>query len=38
MKDPIVVVKDVTKEYIMGEVTVKASDKMSFEIFLEVNL
>ncbi len=33
MKDPIVVVKDVTKEYIMGEVTVKASDKMSFEIF-----
>jgi len=33
MKDPIVVVKDVTKEYVMGEVTVKASDKMSFEIF-----
>ena len=33
MKDPIVVVKDVTKQYIMGEVTVKASDKMSFEIF-----
>jgi putative ABC transport system ATP-binding protein len=33
MKDPIVIVKDVTKEYIMGEVTVKASDKMSFEIF-----
>lgn len=33
MKDPIVVVKDVTKEYIMGEVTVKASDKMSFEIY-----
>lgn len=33
MKDPIVVVKDVTKEYIMGEVTVKASDKMSFQIF-----
>lgn len=33
MKDPIVVVKDVTKEYIMGEVRVKASDKMSFEIF-----
>lgn len=32
MKDPIVVVKDVTKEYIMGEVKVKASDKMSFEI------
>ena len=24
MKDPIVIVKDVTKEYIMGEVTVKA--------------
>lgn len=33
MKDPIVVIKDVTKEYIMGEVTVKASDKMSFEIY-----
>lgn len=33
MKDPIVIVKDVTKEYIMGEVTVKASDKMSFEIY-----
>lgn len=33
MKDPIVVVKEVTKEYIMGEVTVKASDKMSFEIY-----
>lgn len=33
MKDPIVVVKDVTKEYVMGEVMVKASDKMSFEIF-----
>jgi len=32
MKDPIVIVKDVTKEYNMGEVTVKASDKMSFEI------
>lgn len=33
MKEPIVIVKDVTKEYVMGEVTVKASDKMSFEIF-----
>lgn len=33
MKDPIVIVKDVTKEYIMGEVTVKASDRMSFEIY-----
>lgn len=33
MKDPIVLVKEVTKEYIMGEVTVKASDKMSFEIY-----
>ena len=32
MKDPIVVVKDVTKEYTMGEIKVKASDKMSFEI------
>lgn len=32
MKDPIVVVKDVTKEYFIGEVKVKASDKMSFEI------
>ncbi|MBC2582158.1 ABC transporter ATP-binding protein [Clostridium sp. DJ247] len=32
MKDPIVVVKDVIKEYTMGEVTVKASDGMSFEI------
>ncbi len=32
MKDPIVVVKEVTKEYTMGEVKVKASDKMSFEI------
>jgi putative ABC transport system ATP-binding protein len=33
MRDPIVIVKDVTKEYIMGEVTVNASDKMSFEIY-----
>ncbi|MVX64705.1 ABC transporter ATP-binding protein [Clostridium chromiireducens] len=33
MKDPIVIVKDVTKEYNMGEVTVKASDEMNFEIF-----
>jgi len=33
MKDPIVVVKDVTKEYIMGEIKVKASNKMSFEIW-----
>lgn len=32
MKDPIVVVKDVTKEYTMGEITVKASDNMNFEI------
>lgn len=32
MKDPIVVVKDITKEYIMGEVRVKAADKMNFEI------
>lgn len=32
MKDPIVIVKEVTKEYTMGEVKVKASDKMSFEI------
>ena len=32
MKDPIVLVKDVTKEYTMGEIKVKASDKMSFEI------
>jgi putative ABC transport system ATP-binding protein len=32
VKDPIVIVKDVTKEYTMGEIKVKASDKMSFEI------
>lgn len=32
MKDPIVVVKDVIKEYTMGEVKVKASDGMNFEI------
>jgi len=32
MKEPIVVVKEVTKEYTMGEIKVKASDKMSFEI------
>ena len=33
MEDPIVVVKDVTKEYTMGEIKVKASDGMNFEIF-----
>jgi putative ABC transport system ATP-binding protein len=33
MKEPIIIVKDVIKEYVMGEVTVKASDNMSFEIF-----
>lgn len=33
MKEPIVLVKEVTKEYTMGEVKVKAADKMSFEIF-----
>lgn len=33
MKEPIVVVKDITKEYTMGEVNVKASDCMNFEIF-----
>jgi putative ABC transport system ATP-binding protein len=33
MKEPIVIVKDLVKEYVMGEVTVKASDNMSFEIF-----
>jgi len=33
LNDPIVIVKDVTKEYTMGEVKVKASDRMSFEIF-----
>lgn len=32
MKEPIVVVKDVVKKYTMGEVTVKASDGMNFEI------
>jgi len=32
MRDPIVVVNDVTKEYTMGEIKVKASDKMNFEI------
>ncbi len=32
MRDKIVIVKDVTKEYIMGEVTVKAADGMSFDI------
>ena len=32
MKNPIVVVKDVTKEYTMGEIKVKASNNMSFEI------
>lgn len=33
MKEPIVIVENVVKEYAMGEVTVKASDNMSFEIF-----
>lgn len=32
MTDNIIVVKDVVKEYIMGEVTVKAANGMSFEI------
>jgi len=32
VKNPIVVVKDVTKEYTMGEIKVKASNNMSFEI------
>ncbi len=32
MKKPIVIVENVVKEYVMGEVTVKASDNMSFEI------
>jgi putative ABC transport system ATP-binding protein len=32
VKDPIVIVKDVTKEYTMGEIKVKASDMMNFEI------
>lgn len=32
MKDNIVVVKDVYKEYTMGEVKVKASDGMNFEV------
>lgn len=32
MKDPIVVVKDVVKEYTMGEIIVKASDGMNFQI------
>ncbi|MCX7708767.1 MAG: ABC transporter ATP-binding protein [Clostridia bacterium] len=32
MKDKIVVVRDVVKEYGMGEVTVKAANGMSFEI------
>lgn len=33
MKAPIVTVKDIVKEYAMGEVTVKASNNMNFEIF-----
>lgn len=33
MKEPIVIVKEVVKEYAMGEVTVKASDNMNFEIY-----
>jgi putative ABC transport system ATP-binding protein len=33
MKTPIVTVKDIVKEYAMGEVTVKASNNMSFKIF-----
>lgn len=33
MKEPIVIVKEVVKEYAMGEVTVKASDHMNFEIY-----
>ncbi len=33
MEAPIILVKDITKEYIMGEVKVKASDRMNFEIF-----
>jgi putative ABC transport system ATP-binding protein len=32
MKDSIIVLKDVIKEYIMGEVTVKAADGMGFEV------
>ncbi|MCT8978717.1 ABC transporter ATP-binding protein [Clostridium sp. CX1] len=32
MGDPIVVVKDVIKEYTMGEIVVKASDGINFEI------
>jgi putative ABC transport system ATP-binding protein len=32
VKDPIVIVKDVSKEYTMGEIKVKASDMMNFEI------
>jgi putative ABC transport system ATP-binding protein len=33
MKAPIVTVKDIVKEYAMGEVTVRASNNMNFEIF-----
>lgn len=32
MEKPLVVVKDVVKEYVMGEVIVKAANNMSFEI------
>lgn len=33
MKDSIITLKDVIKEYTMGEVTVRAADNMNFEIF-----
>lgn len=33
MKDSIIALKDVVKEYVMGEVKVRAADNMSFEIF-----
>lgn len=31
-KNTIVSVKDMVKEYIMGEVTVRAADRMNFEV------